>query len=89
MSNALKNSRDNDATGSLDTQAVLDDYMKTYGIGKVRHQLPLTCRLPQCQRPANSLAFWCFSDKQHPPAVNNLKSVVLLETNPSAASDHE
>ncbi|KAK3948587.1 hypothetical protein QBC32DRAFT_268594 [Pseudoneurospora amorphoporcata] len=42
MSNALRNNSDNDATDSLDTQAVLDDYMKTYGTGKVCRSSPIS-----------------------------------------------
>ncbi|KAJ4411248.1 radiation sensitive protein rad9 [Neurospora sp. IMI 360204] len=38
--NALKNNRDHYATESLDTQAVLDDYMKTYGAGQTSNIRP-------------------------------------------------
>lgn len=47
MSDALKDIRDDpNATRSLDTQAVFDDYMKTYGAGQVCSQ-PLIA-LPTC-----------------------------------------
>lgn len=88
MSNAPTNNRDDDATESLDTQAVLDDYMKTYGSGKVCHHILLTSQLSQCQQPANRCTFWCFLDRQHPPAVNNLEQI-LVKVSRSATFNHD